>query len=419
MDLTTTLHKKQPKLSKKSLIIAVTAPILALLLWGATSVNSEPSIELNSIRTAQVKQGDFKVNVAGYGRLKAKYQRLLTSQTQAIVESISLYPGAKVSKDSVIMTLSDPQLEQAVINAKLELARQNAEFNQQVIAHKSQLLEHDAQIALLKSELENAQLKAQAEQKLIDKGIVSALDFKRSQLTVRQLEQRVAIEKTRQDHLKAMQIERMKISQDLITQYQHNFTMIKKRFDRLTVRAGLDGILQTMPVEIGQSLTPGTQLAMVGSDKQLVAQLRVQQNQADQIVIGMPASVQTSGKSITATVVRIDPVVTDGRVMIELDLTGKLPSNARPDLTVEGKVHVKEIHNALYVEQPNNVYDFKEKTLYQLSPDGLTAQLTLIKFGTLSGNQIEVIGGIKNGEKIIVSDMSHWPETQQTLLINQ
>lgn len=419
MDLTTTLHKKQPKLSKKSLIIAVTAPILALLLWGATSVNSEPSIELNSIRTAQVKQGDFKVNVAGYGRLKAKYQRLLTSQTQAIVESISLYPGAKVSKDSVIMTLSDPQLEQAVINAKLELARQNAEFNQQVIAHKSQLLEHDAQIALLKSELENAQLKAQAEQKLIDKGIVSALDFKRSQLTVRQLEQRVAIEKTRQDHLKAMQIERMKISQDLITQYQHNFTMIKKRHDRLTVRAGLDGILQTMPVEIGQSLTPGTQLAMVGSDKQLVAQLRVQQNQADQIVIGMPASVQTSGKSITATVVRIDPVVTDGRVMIELDLTGKLPSNARPDLTVEGKIHVKEIHNALYIEQPNNVYDFKEKTLYQLSPDGLSAQLTLIKFGTLSGNQIEVIGGIKNGEKIIVSDMSHWPETQQTLLINQ
>jgi len=419
MDLTTTLHKKQPKLSKKSLIIAVTAPILALLLWGATSVNSAPSIELNSIRTAQVKQGDFKVNVAGYGRLKAKYQRLLTSQTQAIVESISLYPGAKVSKDSVIMTLSAPQLEQAVINAKLELARQNAEFNQQVIAHKSQLLEHDAQIALLKSELENAQLKAQAEQKLIDKGIVSALDFKRSQLTVRQLEQRVAIEKTRQEHLKAMQIERMKISQDLITQYQHNFTMIKKRYDRLTVRAGLDGILQTMPVEIGQSLSPGTQLAMVGSDKQLVAQLRVQQNQADQIVIGMPASVQTSGKSITATVVRIDPVVTDGRVMIELDLTGKLPSNARPDLTVEGKIHVKEIHNALYVEQPNNVYDFKEETLYQLSPDGLSAQLTLIKFGTLSGNQIEVIGGIKNGEKIIVSDMSHWPETQQTLLINQ
>lgn len=419
MDLTSTLQKKPQSFSKKSFATSIILPVAMLLLWGASSVSSEPEVELSSLRIAQVKQGDFKVNVAGYGRLKAKYQRLLTSQTQAIVESIELYPGAKVNKESIIMVLSDPQLEQAVINAKLELARQNAEFNQQIISHKSQLLEHDSQIALLQSELENAQLKAQAEQKLIDKGIVSALDFKRSQLMVRQLKQRVAIEKTRQEHLKAMQVERKKISQDLITQYKHNFTMIKKRFDRLTVRAGLDGILQTLPVEIGQSLMPGTQLAMVGSDKKLVAQLRIQQNQADQVAIGMAASIQTSGHNITAKVLRIEPVVTDGRVMIELDLTGQLPANARPDLTVEGKIHVKEIHNALYVEQPNNVYDFKEKSLYQLSPDGQSAQLSTIKFGTLSGNQIEVVSGVQHGDKLIVSDMSQWPETQHKLLINQ
>ncbi len=419
MDLTTTLQKKPQDFRNKTVIAGIALPVTMLLLWGAASLNSEPEVELTSLRIAQVKQGDFKVNVAGYGRLKAKYQRLLTSQTQAIVESIQLYPGAKVNKDSIIMVLSAPQLEQAVINAKLELARQNAEFNQQIISHKSQLLEHDSQIALLQSELENAQLRTQAEQQLIDKGIVSALDFKRSQLMVRQLKQRVAIEETRQEHLKAMQVERKKISQDLITQYQHNFSMIKKRFDRLTVRAGLDGILQTLPVEIGQSLMPGTQLAMVGSDQKLIAQLRVQQNQADQVAIGMSATIQTSGKNISATVLRIDPVVTDGRVMIELDLTGQLPANARPDLTVEGKVHVKEINNTLYVEQPNNVYDFKEKALYRLNTDGESAQLTTVKFGTLSGNQIEVISGALHGDQLIVSDMSQWPETQQKLLINQ
>ena len=419
MDLTTTLQKKPQGFNKKGLIATSTLLMTVLLLWGAASLGSEPQLELPTLRVGEVKQGDFKVNVAGYGRLKAKYQRFLTSQTQAIVESIALYPGAKVNKDSIIMTLSDPQLEQAVINARLELARQNAEFNQQIIAHKSELLEHEAQIALLNSELENALLRAEAEQQLIDKGIVSALDYKRSQLAVRQLKQRVAIQKVRQEHLKAMQIERTKIGQDLITQYKHNFTMIQKRFDRLTVRAGLDGILQTMPVEIGQSLTPGTQLAMVGSDKKLVAQLRVQQNLADQIAIGMSASIQTSGKTITATVLRIDPVVTDGRVMIELDLTGELPANARPDLTVEGKIHVKKISNALYVEQPNNVYDFKEKNIYRLSSEMQSAQLTLIKFGTLSGNQIEVLSGAQRGDKLIVSDMSQWPETQQKLLINQ
>ncbi|PKI12594.1 efflux RND transporter periplasmic adaptor subunit [Colwellia sp. 12G3] len=419
MDLTTTLQKKPQGFNKKSLLVIFVLLMTTILLWGAASLNSEPQLELTSLRIGEVKQGDFKVNVAGYGRLKAKYQRLLTSQTQAIVESIALYPGAKVSKDSIIMTLSDPQLEQAVINARLELARQNAEFNQQIIAHKSELLEHDAQIALLNSELENAQLRAEAEQQLIDKGIVSALDFKRSQLAVRQLKQRVSIQKVRQEHLKAMQIERTKIGEDLITQYKHNFTMIKKRFDRLTVRAGLDGVLQTMPVEIGQSLSPGTQLAMVGSDKKLVAQLRVQQNQADQIAIGMSASIQTSGNTITATVLRIDPVVTDGRVMIELDLTGELPANARPELTVEGKIHVKEISNALYVEQPNNVYGFKEKNIYRLNQDTQSAQLTSIKFGTLSGNQIEVLSGAQRGDKLIVSDMSQWPATQQNLLINQ
>lgn len=419
MDLTTTLKKKPSGVNKK--LVKATFILLACisLLLGAGSINTEPTIELKDIRISQVKQGNFQVNVAGYGRLKAKYQRLLTSQTPAIVESISLYPGAKVNKDSIIMTLSDPQLEQAVINAKLELARQNAEFNQQLIAHKSQLLEHDAQIALLKSELENAQLKAQAEQKLIDKGIVSALDFKRSQLTVRQLEQRVAIEKSRQEHLKAMQVERTKISKDLITQYQHNFSMIQKRFDRLTVRAGLNGILQTMPVEIGQSVAPGTQLAMVGSDKQLVAQLRVQQNQADQIAIGMAGSIETSGKSISAKVIRIDPVVSDGRVLIELDLTGTLPTNARPDLTVEGKVHVKEIIKALYVEQPNNAHSFKEKSIYRLTKDNQSAELTTIKFGTLSGNQIEVLSGVQLGDQLIVSDMSQWSPTQNNLLINQ
>ena len=417
MDLTSTLKKKPQSFNKKYLIVILISLIALFLIWTGVSLDDTPSLEKNNVRIAQVKQGTFKVNVSGYGRLKAKYQRLLTSQSQAIVESIQLYPGAKVNKDTVIMTLTDPQLEQAVINAKLELARQNAEFNQQVIAHKSEVLEREAQIALLNSELENAQLKAQAEEKLIDKGIVSLLDFKRSKLNVRQLEQRVSIEKTRQQHLKAMQVERMKISQDLITQYQHNFNMIKTRFDRLKVTAGIDGILQTLPVEIGQSVMPGTQLAMVGSDQKLKAQLLVQQNQADQIAIGMAASVMTSDKTIRAKVLRIDPVITDGRVMVELDLTGPFPANARPELTVEGKVHVKEINNALYVEQPNNVYNFKEKDIYRMSRDAQSAQLTTIKFGTLSDNQIEVISGAVLGDKLIVSDMSQHSATQRNLVI--
>jgi len=416
MDLTTTLNKSPKKINKK-LMIACFAVLLSLIsFWGISSIGSEPKIQTNTLRIATIKQGDFDVKIDGYGRLRAKHQRLLTSQSQAIVESIQLYPGAKVTKESIILTLSDPRLEQEVVNARLELARQHAEFKEQKISHKSQLLERDAQIALLKSELENAQLRVEAEQKLIDKGIVSALDFKRTQLNVRQLKQRLEIEFLRQAQLKEMQQERLKISKDLITQFELNFETINNRYKRLIVRAGLEGVLQTLPVEIGQSVMPGTQLAMVGSVKQLVAELRVQQNQADQVAIGMQATISTFGAMISAKVLRIDPIVTDGRVMIELDLLGELPTNARPDLTVEGKIQVKQIKNTLFVEQPQDAYAFKNKDIFKITSNAQSALLSTLKFGTLSGNTIEITDGAKAGEKIIISDMTQWQTTQKILL---
>lgn len=408
MDLTSTLNKKSPSINRKWPIALLAIPLVIYSFWALSSMNSLARVSIDSVRLSDVKQGEFNVQVDGYGRLKAKYQRILTSQTQAIVESIHLYPGAKVTADTIILTLSDPQLEQEVVNARLELARQKAEMNEQIIAHKSELLERDAQIALLNSELENAQLRVQAEKQLVDKGIVSALDFKRTQLDVRQLGKRVEIERARQSQLKEMQKQRLSIQRDLITQYELNFQTINERFNRLTVRAGLEGVLQTLPIEIGQSVTPGTQLAMVGSDKQLVAQLRVQQRQADQINIGMSAVIKTSNKDIQAQVIRIDPIVTEGRVMVELDLLGDLPANARPDLSVEGYVQVQQITNALYVEQPTDSFEFKNKDIFKISADGKTALLTTIEFGTLSGNQIEIVKGVQRGDKIIVSDMSQW-----------
>jgi len=416
MDLTATLNKKPAKGNQKWLIAAITASLILVSFLGLSSINSNPELQLDTLRIGLVKQGDFQVKVAGYGRLKAKHQRLLTSQSQAIVESIQLYPGAKVTKDSVILTLSDPRLEQDVVNARLELARQHAEFKEQKISHKSQLLERDAQIALLKSDLEISQLRLEAEKKLVSKGIVSALDFKRTQLNVRQLTQRLDIEYLRQRQLKEMQQERLNISKDLITQFELNFNTINERFNRLTVRAGLDGVLQTLPIEIGQSVIPGTQLASVGSIKQLVAELLVQQNQADQIAIGMSGTISTFGAEITAEVLRVDPVVTDGRVMIELDLLGELPANARPDLTVEGQIQVKQINNTLYVEQPQDAFSFNNKDIFKLSLDEKTALLSPLEFGTLSGNTIEIIKGAKAGDKIIISDMTQWHLASKVLI---
>ncbi|WP_286266763.1 efflux RND transporter periplasmic adaptor subunit [Thalassotalea atypica] len=416
--MTTILNRTDNKRYRALRLIVLTVSLLSVSLWAISSVNIDATPSAADIRIAAVLQGDFDVKVSGYGRLKAKNQRMLTSQSQATVESISLYPGARVTKDTVILTLSDPQLEQELVNARLELGRQQAQAKEQIISHKSQLLEREAQIALLNSDLEIAQLRAEAERKLIDKGIVSILDYKRTQLDVRQLSQRVDIEQKRRTQLKAMQKERTNILQDLVIQYQANFQTIKKRHDRLTVRAGLDGVLQTLPVEIGQSVIAGSQLALVGSDQKLVAQLKVQHSQADQIAIGMLATVNTFGETVDAKVIRIESIVTDGRVMIELDLLGKLPANARPDLTVEGQILVKQIADTLYVEQPSNTQPYTTKNIFVAANNQKTAQLTSLEFGTVSGSQIQVVKGVQRGDKVIVSDMTQWRQQSTIELID-
>lgn len=408
MEIADTLKKKPKVVLGRWLTFGALTVLFLISWWAFSSVQHQESVDKSSLRISAVKRAALKVKVDGYGRLRAKHQRLLTAQTQSIVESILLYPGAKVLKDSIILTLSNPDLEQDVATARLELAQQNAQLKEQVIAHQSQLLERESQITLLKSQLENAQLRVEAEGQLVAKGIVSVLDFKQTQLDVRQLEQRVTIEYQRLVQLKAMHQQREQIATDLVAQYQLNYKSVLNRLEQLNVRAGLDGVLQSLPVEIGQSVAPGTQLAMVGSDKQLVAELRVQQRLADQINLDMAGEIRTFGNAIKAKVTRIDPVVTDGRVMVELELQGQLPANARPDLTVEGHVNIKEIKNALVVEQPSDIHSFDNKKVYKISADGSRAQLTAIEFGTLSDNNIEVISGAKVGDNIIVSDMSQW-----------
>ena len=212
MDIKDTLKQKSKSQYSRRLLAVPIALLVVSSWWAFSSVQHQVSIDKNSLRIGKIRVEDLQVKVDGYGRLRAKHQRLLTAQTQSIVESILLYPGAKVSKDSIILTLSNPDLEQNVATARLELAQQIAQLKEQVIAHQSQLLERDSQITLLKSQLENAQLRVEAESQLVEKGIVSVLDFKQTQLDVRQLEQRLAIEYQRLTQLKAMHKQREQIA---------------------------------------------------------------------------------------------------------------------------------------------------------------------------------------------------------------
>lgn len=417
MDLHTTLSKRKQSSRKKWWLSAILI-LLSITVVAMSMPDKYPRIEQASIRTSPISQGPLEVNVFGYGKLKSKFQRMLTTHSRAVVEVIYHYPGAQVSADTVILSLSAPEVVQAEQQARLELAQVEAELQRLLIQHQSDLLARDAQLAILNSELENASLKVEAEQQLISQGIVSALEFKRSQLSVKQLSMRLDIESRRRAQLETMQAQQIGIQQGLVSQYQNNHNVMQMRVDDLQVKAGMDGVVQRMSVEIGQSLTPGAPLTVIGSTHNLLAQISVQQTEADAILVGMPGSIITRGQSIAARVTRIDPVVTDGRVLLEMELSGVLPAGARPELTVEGQIKLATIEQALFAERPSNVSPHSSKSVFLLSNQSQIAKRVRVVFGEQSGNQIQILEGAKPGDTLIVSDMARFLDSHNIEIVN-
>ena len=412
MDLDSTLKRKPQQSKAKKWLIGAAIGVSALgalmmYQWATPTV-----VAASQLQIATVEQADFVVKIRGFGRLKPKYQRYLTNTDTAMVEAIHVYPGTIVKKDTVILSLVNPQQAQRLSVARLELARQKARVNEQKINQQSELLERQANLAILKSELQSAELRVDAESKLIEQGIVSSLDYKRSVLNVAQLTERVSIEQQRLAQLKEMHLQRSKIQQELLSQFELNYQVEQHAFDQLQITAGIDGMLQELNVELGQNLVPGSRLAVVGSNKALKAELSVKQADAEKVALNMAAKVNTfsqaSHSEVDAKVTRIDPIVTDGRVIIELDLQGTLPANARPDLSIEGYVISNIIPNALTINVPQKAQAYSEATLFKLNPNTQLATPTNIEFGTLSDNQIQLLSGATVGEQLIISDLSRW-----------
>jgi HlyD family secretion protein len=412
MDLDSTLKRKPQQSKAKKWLFGAAIGVSALGALMVYQWATPTAVAASQLQIATVEQADFVVKIRGFGRLKPKYQRYLTNTDTAMVEAIHVYPGTIVNKDTVILSLVNPQQAQRLSVARLELARQKASVNEQKINQQSELLERQANLAILKGELQGAELRVDAESKLIEQGIVSSLDYKRSMLNVAQLTERVSIEQQRLAQLKEMHLQRSKIQQELLSQFELNYQVEQHAFDQLQITAGIDGMLQELNVELGQNLVPGTRLAVVGSNKALKAELSVKQADAEKVALNMAAKVNTFSQAshgeVDAKVTRIDPIVTDGRVIIELDLQGTLPANARPDLSIEGYVVSNIIPDALTINVPQKAQANSEATLFKLNPDTQLATPTNIEFGTLSDNQIQLLSGATVGEQLIISDLSKW-----------
>ena len=409
-------RKRKPYKMKKWLISGAFITVV-LMIWQFSQPEAETKVNVNDLWLGKVQRGDLISEVEGFGTLQSKYQRLLTAEVQATVEEIILKPGADVKAGDVIMRLVNPDLAQQLNNQKIEIKRQQANLHQSQLNQKREVLALEAHLATLNAEYQAAKLKLEAESSLAKRGIVSQLDIKRSRLDMGQYEQRFEIEQRRMAQLKLVHAEAIKIQEELIKQHQGALTTIQRRFDNLTVRASNSGVLQRLPVDLGQSVSAGSQLALVGSVNELVALVDIYQSQISNVSKGQAVIVKIRDHSLTGEVLRIDPEVTNGTVTVEVSLNGELPSSARPEMNIEARINTGTLVNTLYIERPINARANSNSLLFVVNAQRQIAEKTPIQLGVQAGKYMQIQTGAKESDQIILSDTSLWQQHQSIILI--
>ncbi|MCJ8271151.1 MAG: HlyD family efflux transporter periplasmic adaptor subunit, partial [Psychrosphaera sp.] len=418
MDIRTTLSKKKKKNKMMPLIGGLGILVLFALVWRGLWAVPGTKLNINDLWITKVQGGDMPFVVSGFGRLKSRHQRILTSPSQATVEEIFHYPGDKVKKNTLLIRLADPKGQQEINKLKLEMARTSFSMKERTYSQNSDILLQKGKLLQLQSDLKKKQLQSEAEKKLLVRGIVSSMSYQRTELDIELLKAHIEIEQTILTQFEQLQLEGGSVQADLTEQMKLNFETMKAIIDNLEVRAGVDGILQSLDVKLGQSVSAGAKLASVDNSDELFAELQVPQRNAGKIKLGNSVDIDTFGDKTSGKVARIDPVVRDGRLLVEIEIS-ELPQNARPELAIEGIIHVDTIKNTLFIKQAANIQSGSQHRLFKLSKDRSSAQQHPLQFGVLSSGFIQVVGGASEGDEFIVSDDSTFKQHEVIHIVNK
>lgn len=403
------LNQNKSFKAKKPVMLMAAIGLISLI-WLMLQPSAAVKVPAADIWVGKVKQGDLEQVVSGFGKLKSKETRLLTAYSNATVEEIVLKPGALVEPDSVILRLSDPQIEQAVKDAERALVQTRNQLLQIQINQKRELLAQHSAIEVLRASLESAELEVKAQSQLIEKGIVSNIDYQRRVLEQRQLTRRLKLESQRVDQLKELHQANLAIAQSNIDAQTEAVTLIKQTQQRLVVKAGIAGVMQSLSVELGQSVNAGQQLALVGSMSQLYALINIPQANMQHVALNQIVSIDTRAGLISGQVSRVEPVVNNGSIQVEVALTSALTNNARPELNIAGNISTGTLTDVLYVEKPVNSQAGSQSMLFKLDESGSNAIATTLQFGAETKDTIQIVSGASVNQRFILSDMSRWQE---------
>ena len=387
------------------MIPCVVLTVVGVLLWMGVN-SSENTVSLKDVRVATVQSGTMNVRATGYGILRSRQQMLLTAHHTATVKEIFLRAGDEVSKDSVIMVLNNPELLQELDAVRISLSKEKANLRKLILTHQQLMLAEKSELAKLNTELKAQQLKENAEKQLVGSGVVSSITYQTTKLNFEQLKLSVELKEQAIGQLNAISAEVENIQKEQINEMKGLYDKAQGRVNRLTIRAGLNGTVQRMPVELGQSVLAGDELALVASDDDLIALIKVSQSKAQNLKNGQSVNVKAVSEIIKGKIRRIAPQVTDGTIEVEVEFYGSLPPSARPELNVDAEIEIVTIENALYMERPENAQSFQGMQLLKLDGNKESAAHTFVEFGEVSGNTIQILAGAVPQDEFILNNIS-------------
>ena len=370
-----------------------------------------PVVERGSVMIDSVRRDTMLRQVRGMGSLVPIDPQWVTAQVSGQVVATPVEPGLPVSADTVLLQMDEPQVRRAVVEARRALRSAEAELERFTVELEQRTLDLKAQTAAARASYDDAKSQAEMDVELYRKGLISG---RQKDLSVARSERNqllLEIQLARVENSQTTQQIQVNEKGLAVERARDQLAERLEAEDHLTIRAGIDGMLQqlgtsaTSRFEVGQRVSVGTPIAKITDPQRLQAVLQVMETQARDVVVGQHVTIDTRNAEITGIVDRIDPAVESGTVTVDVRLTGELPAGARPDLTVDGIIEIERLDDALHVGKPSYTQAHSSIKLFKLSDDGEMAVSTLVQLGRSSVNTVEIVGGLAEGDQVILSDM--------------
>ena len=415
------MDRARPK-SKASQIkrIAIIAAIVSVLVGGGVILAnidfSTRRVDRSTLSVETVRQGTMEVKVGANGQLLSKHIEQLAARVPGRVARADIKPGAVVEVGQVLVELANPQIIASAEEAQSAWEGAVAELQSSEAELQSAMMTQEVVLTGVQFSLEKARLKSESDESLAHAGLISGIELQRSHLDLSQLKKTYEIEGRRVKKVRDNIQVQLSVKKSNVTQFARALDRARTEAADLKVVAGISGIVQAISVEVGQQLQPGSPIGRIAQREQLYAELKVPAREATLVQAGQKVVVDTRNGTVNGVVTRVDPGVTDGTVAVDVDLQGTLPVGVRPQLPVDGIIYISQLPNTLYVGKPSYVKNDTAITVYKLDPGGHYATRVTIKAGAVSLNYMQVLQGLKAGDRIVTSEIGEWQDQQRILL---